>query len=190
MKSRQIGFTLIELMVVVALAAILASLAVPSFRVMFVKRTVQSAVDVLSADFRLARAEAIKRSAPTIVCRSDNGATCLDSSGSWSVGWIVFVDVNANNAVDAGDEIVKVQQALSGIESVQKDSSPLTTLYSFRYVAAGWARGAVGAPAIWGAANETFTFTPTGSDGATYKRLVCVSIIGRAGIRPSGATAC
>jgi type IV fimbrial biogenesis protein FimT len=180
MKIRQIGFTLVELLVVVALAAILASLAVPSFRTLMVKRTVQAAADTLATDFRFARSEAVKRSTRTVICRSSDSTDCAGSAGSWSGGWIVFVDLNGDGTVDAGDDIVRVQQAMSGIATIHSDASPGGTRHTFNFEPTGWAK----------AADQTFNITPNGADGASFMRVACVSITGRAAIRAQGATTC
>ena len=180
MKIRHRSFTLIELLVTVALIAILAVMAVPSFRTMYVKRSVQAAAETLASDIRFARSEAIKRSTRTVICRSSNGTSCLGTVGSWSVGWIVFVDLDSDETVDAGEDIVRVQQALQGIESIQNATTPASTLHNFKYEPTGWAK----------AASQTFNVTPTGSDGASFMRLLCVSNTGRAAIRVEGTAAC
>lgn len=180
MKLRQNGFTLIELLVTVAMVGILASLAAPSFRTLLVKRSVQAAADALVSDMRFARSEALKRSTSTYICRSTNGIGCSTVVGSWSEGWIVFVDMNANGTVDAGDDVVKVQEALPNIASIHQDSNPANTLQIFRYEPTGWAK----------AANQTFNITPTGSVPAGSTRLVCVSSNGRPALRTQGTAAC
>ncbi len=178
MKTRQSGFTLIELLVVVAVVAILASLAVPSFRVLFVKRSVQAAADTFVSDMRYARSEAVKRSARVSVCRSNDGASCSGAGSVWTSGWIVFVDANGNGALDAGDEIVRVQGVLASIQSMQNVLASDRSFFVFQPT--GWAK----------ASSQTFVVTPIGSNGATYARVICVSNQGRPALRSEGATAC
>lgn len=69
--SGQRGFTLLELMVVVALVAILASLAAPSFTGMIANQRVSTAAQELQVLLQFARAEAVYRRAPTSVVASD-----------------------------------------------------------------------------------------------------------------------
>jgi type IV fimbrial biogenesis protein FimT len=81
------GFTLIELMITIAIAAILLTIGIPTFRTVIQNaRTAGLASDITSA-INLARAEAVRRGAPAQVCPSDDGATC---SGAWTDGWVVL----------------------------------------------------------------------------------------------------
>ncbi len=178
MKSRHSGFTLVELLITVAVAAVLASLAVPSFRTLLLKRSVQSAADTLVSDMRFARAEALKRSARVTICASSNGTSCAGAGGQWSSGWMVFVPSAANGNFTAGDEIVRVQDALPSIASIADAGG--ASLPQFIYEPTGWAK----------AATQTFIVTPAGSVPAGVVRVICVSMQGRAGIRAMGSAGC
>lgn len=111
--ARARGFTLVELMIVLAIAAILLTLAVPSFTD-FVKnnRMVAQNNDFVTA-LNLARSEAIRRGSRVTVCSSGDGATC--AAGGWEQGWIVFVDANGDGTVDDPDNgILRVHGPLAG----------------------------------------------------------------------------
>ena len=182
MKVRQTGFTLIELLIVVAIAAILLALAAPSFREMLVKRSVQAAAETLASDMRYARSEALKRSTRTVICRSTDGAKCTAVVGSWSEGWIVYVDptgLPAVNALIPAQDLVKVQQQLPNIALIQQDAIPANTRQFFRYEPTGWAKFA----------NESFTITPTGSVPVGSTRRLCISNNGRPALRAQGTSA-
>ena len=101
-------------MVTVAIATILASLAVPSFRTTLVGQTVESTADTLVSDIRFARSEAIKRTNRVTICGSSTGTSCYGAN-AWHNGWIVFVDDDGDGVVDTGDVVLRVQSAVTGI---------------------------------------------------------------------------
>lgn len=107
MRDRQIGFTLIELIVVIAIGAILAASAIPSFRSAIRSSASDTIKSNLNMALKLARSEAISGTPRTRgysvdnvnVCASANGTTC---SNDWSKGWMVYVpSVNAGSAPGA-----------------------------------------------------------------------------------------
>lgn len=120
-KQVQTGFTLIELMVVVSIVAILAGAGVPSFISMIKDNRLVTATNDLKVDLALARSESAKRGMRVTVCVSSNGSTCAGTD--WKSGRIVFVDRNANGAVDADDEILRVNGSLPGQNKITSDFS-------------------------------------------------------------------
>lgn len=87
------GFTLVELMVTVAVLAILITLAVPSFRDLLSNSRSATLTNELVFSLKLARSEAIKRGVFTEVCPRANAeaATCSASADDWSNGWVVRI---------------------------------------------------------------------------------------------------
>jgi type IV fimbrial biogenesis protein FimT len=79
------GFTLIELMVTVAILAILLAVGVPSFRSMVENNRIRAVGNDLVVALQFARSEAIKRGASVTLCSSDDQASC---SGAWTDGWV------------------------------------------------------------------------------------------------------
>ena len=90
------GFTLIELMVAVAMIAILSAVAAPSFSEMMVRSAIRSASSDLGADLNVARAEAIRVGGRVSVCprTSPTDMTC---GSDWSQGWLVFRDAGSTD---------------------------------------------------------------------------------------------
>ena len=84
------GFTIIELLVAMVVAAILLGLAVPSFREAVLSSRLTGYANDLVASVQIARSEAIKRNAEVTLCASADGATCAEDVG-WQVGWIILV---------------------------------------------------------------------------------------------------
>ena len=108
----QRGFTLIELMVAVAILAILAVLAAPSFNDAILSNKLSSYANNFIASATLARGEAVKRNLPVKLCRSADGASCA-TAGGWQQGWIVFNDLDDDGTLDSNETLIQRQQALS-----------------------------------------------------------------------------
>lgn len=104
------GFTLLELMITIAVAAILVGLAVPSFQYVINVGRVTAPANELLAGIQVARMEAIRRGTRTVVCRSNNAdaatPACSTAGGAWP-GWVVFVDTNGNDVLDGGEAILR-----------------------------------------------------------------------------------
>jgi type IV fimbrial biogenesis protein FimT len=103
MIPRAQGFTTTELMMVVAISAILLSLALPGFRTLSLNTRRTVTLDSLVVSFSLARSEALKRGSAVTVCGLNSSGTGCANGADWSSGWMVFVDTNANGAWDAGE---------------------------------------------------------------------------------------
>ena len=88
------GFTLMELMVTLSLAAILMSIAVPSYRTFSQNSRITSQVNNLVTAINMARGEAAKRGTRVALCRSASpGASspaCGGTAYTWSTGWLVY----------------------------------------------------------------------------------------------------
>ncbi len=100
------GFTVVELMVVVAIAAILMAIAVPSFENVITRNRVETIQSQLASALASARTEAATRNAVVSVCGSDGGENC-SAGGSWNDGWIVFVDTDLDGVRDAGELVLE-----------------------------------------------------------------------------------
>src|ERR1700722_13148716 len=90
-SARAAGFTLLELLITMSIAAILLTLAVPSFRYVTNSNRIAGEVNGLLGDLQFARAEAIKEGRYVTVCVSTDGQNC-NGSTAWQEGWIMFSD--------------------------------------------------------------------------------------------------
>ncbi|HRN61247.1 MAG TPA: GspH/FimT family pseudopilin [Luteimonas sp.] len=95
-RSRQPGFTLIELMVTLAVAGILAVVAVPAMTSLINGNRLAGTSGDLTASLQLARSEAIRRNARVTICGTTDGANC---SADWS-RWIVTGLDNVSGTTD------------------------------------------------------------------------------------------
>lgn len=94
---RERGFSLIELMVTIAVVAILLGVALPSFAETLARNRIASTANDLMAGMNLARLEAIRRNATAGVCASKSGTAC--DGGTWDTHWVVFVGTKAEPQV-------------------------------------------------------------------------------------------
>ena len=111
------GFTLVELLITMAVAAILLAIGIPSFRYVTNSNRIAAEINGLLGDLQFARSEAIKEGQPVSVCVSASGTGCAANTNTWQSGWIVFSDLNANGAVDAGDVILRIQKPFSSTDT-------------------------------------------------------------------------
>lgn len=85
------GFTLIELVVTLAVLAIAVGLAAPSFTQQIRNNSSVSLASEFQTALGFARSEAVKRASRISLCPSSDGASCLTAE-DWTKGWMVFVD--------------------------------------------------------------------------------------------------
>ena len=114
MKNRSAGFTLIELVVTIAIAAVLAALAVPSFIQYQRNSELTSLTNSLLAAVNAAKGEAMK---------TGKNAFVIPKGSGWNSGWIVYVDMNRDNSYTEGTDIaVQTQDALKAYFSITGNS--------------------------------------------------------------------
>jgi len=108
-RLRRAGFSLLELMVAVAIAAVLLAVAAPAFNQATLSSRLSAEASRLSASTRLARGEAIKRNTNITLCVSANGSSC--QTGGWEQGWIVLAGTTLLHQEPAASRAVRVTEA-------------------------------------------------------------------------------
>lgn len=115
------GFTLVELAVTLAVAAILLALATPSFAELLRRNRLAAANNELVTALQIARAEALRRGRPVSVCASSDERSCAGSK-DWATGWVVFEDnvtsgtpgAPTAQSADYDVRMISVNQAMQG----------------------------------------------------------------------------
>ncbi|MGD9583648.1 MAG: GspH/FimT family pseudopilin [Lysobacterales bacterium] len=106
------GFTLIELMVAVAVVAILSLIALPSFSGAFGRTDQHAILQALSASFLNARTASMADNENAILCPSSDGIRC-SGEFAWQIGWIVGIDHDGNGDLGPGDSILERREAFA-----------------------------------------------------------------------------
>jgi type IV fimbrial biogenesis protein FimT len=135
------GMTFVELLIVLSIAAIMLTLAVPSFDAVLQGSRFSTFANAYLTNLHLARSEATKRNTRVALCKSSDGASCT-AAGRWDQGWILFNDINNNAQTDSGETILRVNEALPP-NWVLQGNTPVTNYVS--YAAMGGARMTSGA---------------------------------------------
>lgn len=102
------GFTLYELMITVAIVALILAFGIPNLREFTLNSRMTSAANDLQAAFTMARTEAARAKSNVTICASADPMGSPDCDGTWDQGYIVFVDENGNRQRDASESILRV----------------------------------------------------------------------------------
>lgn len=101
------GLTLTELMTAMAIAAIVVSMAIPTFSTTIARNRIVTHTNEFLGYLHYTRNEAITRGRRVRMCRSSNAINCDPEDGGWELGFIVFVDTNNNNVKDADEMLLR-----------------------------------------------------------------------------------
>lgn len=105
------GFTLIELVTVLAVMTILALLGLPALRELMSSQRLAVASHALVSSLNYARSEAIRRNAVVTVCPSKSQSGC-EAGIAWSQGWIVFADLDGDGQAGIDEPVLRTTTAL------------------------------------------------------------------------------
>ncbi len=165
------GFTVIELVVTVALVAILAAIAVPAYTTMMTTNRMVAELNDLVGSLHFARSEAIKRGLDVVLCKSADGQLCTNA-GDWSQGWVIFQDTNNSQTRDGAgcpgepcEPLISAQPAFEGGDQFVGTGNPANWVQFNRNGFSGSSFG-------------TFTLCESGKD-RKKARAIIVSRTGR-----------
>lgn len=160
---RQLGLTLVELMVAMAVMVILAAFGVPSFQNHLKDNRRITHINEMVSAMNLARSEATKGGSRVAFCASTDGANC--SGGNFDSGWIVFTNDDADTppAVDSGETIMRTNSGTTGVGTSLRATGSLASGMNFL---------ASGRPDGFG------DITYCDDRGAEYARSVVLNMVG------------
>ncbi|MEO8223281.1 MAG: GspH/FimT family pseudopilin [Gammaproteobacteria bacterium] len=158
--QRASGYTALELLVTLAVGALLLTLAVPSFIDLVLDTRLTTTVNRVVHGMHVARHEALKTGADVVLCRSRTGRQC-DHAAPWNAGLIVFLNRDRDDPprVDPGEPVLQVEGRL-----------PVASILANR-------RAFIFRPSGLRSVNGTLTFCDR--RGAGRARAVVVSYTGR-----------
>ena len=123
---RENGFTLIEMMIAIAVTALLLSLAVPAVDLFVATSRQTGAINDFVSSIHVARSTAVTTNARVTVCPSQSGLDC--DAASWEQGWIVFADFDNNFSVGGNEAVVASSGPVDGL-SFQSGEFPNVMVY-------------------------------------------------------------
>nr|WP_213952708.1 MULTISPECIES: GspH/FimT family pseudopilin [unclassified Variovorax] len=173
------GVTAVELMVVLAVVAILATVAAPSFIDLTQRNRVATEVNGFVGDLQFARAEAIRRGETVTVCATSatNTAVCGGNNTPWQNGWLIFNNGNASNiTIDTGETVMRRQAKWSGTDTFTASGG----LGAITYSRDGFALNLPG-----GTVQLTLNTSPV---NAKATRCVTLNLAGRQQVLTAGGT--
>jgi type IV fimbrial biogenesis protein FimT len=169
------GFSMMEMLIVIAIVAILLALGVPSFKYVTQSNRSTSEINGMLGALQLARAEAIKEGQTVSVCPSPDGLQCSLGATDWEGGWIIFSDgLPTIGTVDGTDFVVRIQKAFTSADTLQSDNNVSVITFSRE----GFAMHLPNA--------VTFKLH-TSPANAAYTRCLSLTIVGALSTQISGA---
>jgi type IV fimbrial biogenesis protein FimT len=175
-----VGFTLIELMVVLIIIAVLAYFAVPNLILFKRNAELSSITNDMVASISAARGEALKRGLSAVVLPAD--------ANDWNQGWTVFVDGNNNQALDANEHIISEPAPVPTYFTVTGQGSQLPTLSYIMFDPSGYSKTAA---SVFQSATLTIARNDLGAGNKAETRIIVIAKTGRVrACNPAADTTC
>ena len=182
--QKQSGFTLVELMVTVAIAGILLAVGMPSMREYILNGRITAVTNEMVGTLMVARSEAIRQNTTTCVCPITNAAAAVPvcvASGNWETGWMAFSDFDNNCMINGNDVLLRVWDGSGyvGSMTVRNNNATITAVNSVRFNSRGEPfSGGVSASGVFSISDER---PISGVDAQGNVRMASAVIVGASG---------
>ena len=175
--KRSTGFTLVEMMMTLAIVAVLGAVALPGFGNLLGRLRQQAAVDDLQTALNQARIAAVSRGRHVVVCPTLDGVDCTHTT-EWHHGWLLFADLDHDRLRSDGEPVIIAGQAQPAGIGIVASTGRLRVDYQPDGSASG--------------TNLTLTVCSRtlGADGARTLVVNQVGRIRRGAATPAAAAAC
>lgn len=162
-RPRRDGYTLVELMVVLAILVIILALGIPGFGELIQRQKISATTADLLSAIMLTRAEAIRRGQRVDLVPADGA--------DWASGWRIYIDDNGNRRADADEIIIQVHDAVAPGIAIKSAMTDASRAY-IAYAASGRTRT--------NANSQTPQFGHLSLTFGTQQRRIIVNFLGRA----------
>lgn len=171
--TKSLGFTLIELIVTISIAAILMGIAIPSFTSIINSTRLTTYANELVASLNLARSEAVKRGVQISVRRKGS------ANQNWDSGWDIFTDLDGDGALDDdADTLLKTYPALTNGFTLRTGTVGYQSFAA--YLPSGLSLSSIG---------DTFRLCDSSADTAN-SRAIAINAVGRPSTSEGTAASC
>lgn len=139
MRTKQSGFTLLELMITLIILGLMLGMGVPAMTQMIQSSNVSRVTNFLVRDFNLARSQAVDLNQTVTLCRRVTASTChsggAGNGANWQTsGWLVFTDPDNDRTPNSADNVLRDTAPLNNVVITHNSTAGATfnAAFSFR----------------------------------------------------------
>ncbi len=167
--SKNLGVSLVELLVSLSVVAILITVSAPGMKALIVNNRIDNVADEVYGSLMLARSEAVKRQRTVSLCSTVDDLTCDESNSGWHHGWLIFTDESDDGLLNDSDQLIRRIAEQSDLISIIWNRG-----YSLRFNSRGQT-------------TQAGTFRICDQENSTDSKAIVISMTGRLRTEEQGA---